>query len=240
MLLQLTSKKRLSLELLGDAAVSLTGAELISDVLSEEITPRDRIEFRLRDASALLDVEPALAWHRVVQAHQLHDKADRHLAEQIHRLTLSVASRFIIDGYPEGLDRQEILNRGHNALDFLGQSSARNIFDELVIWADDRDKSPMRLLRLIQSTEGRIKWVHSALTSITQALLTGMTAASYNIKDAEYFLGPVRGMAGDCWIYRKYCKNDLAVENSCIQHSLHTGTEKDWPKYSRFTANRYS
>ena len=183
--------RQLSKQLLGEAAVTLSAQELLTDVLIEEMTPRERIETRLRDALGLLDIEPALAWHRAVQSQLLHNKSDRYLAEEVNNLVVRVAARLLVDGFPEEVDQQEVLSRAFSALSSLNQPVEHDIFSELVTWTTNRHHSPIALLRLIQQAGRDIAWLRSALAPIHQTLLGGIQAATSDLKDAEAFTGRV-------------------------------------------------
>ena len=93
--------RALSKELLGDDAVSLSADELMADVLNDEVTSRERVEARLSDAAGLLEVEPARAWYRIVQAQLLCDRANVRLGKQVDRMVVKVAAGFMVDGVPD-------------------------------------------------------------------------------------------------------------------------------------------
>ena len=179
--------RALSKELLGDDAVSLSADELMTDVLNDEITSRERVETRLRDAASLLDVEPALAWHRAVQAQLLHDRADERLGERVDRTVVRVAARFLVDGVPEGVDARQVKDRASVAFASLEEPLEHAVFDELAAWTEDRASSPIPLLRLMQGVDTEMEWLRSALTSIHQTLLAAVRSAASDIKEAEAF-----------------------------------------------------
>ena len=179
--------RALSRELLGDDAVSLSAEELMTDVLSDEVTSRERVETRLRDAAGLLDVEPGIAWHRAVQAQLLHDRSDERLGEQVDRMVVRVAARFLVDGVPEGVEAQEVKDRAFVAFGSLGRPVERAVFEELVAWAEDRARSPIPLLRLMHGVDREMEWLRSALTSVHQTLLAAVASAASNVAEADVF-----------------------------------------------------
>ena len=199
--------RQLSKQLLGEAAVTLSAQELLTDVLIEEMTPRERIESRLRDALGLLDIEPALAWHRAVQAQLLHNKGDRYLVQEVSNLVVRVAARLLVDGFSEDVDRQEVINRAGSALSSLNQPDEQEIFTELVSWTANRHDSPIALLRLTQQAGRDINWLRSALAPIHQTLLNGMQAAASDPKDAEAFAERV-----DVWLEALTYSGDIEKE----------------------------
>ncbi len=199
--------RTLSKELLGDAAVSLSADELMSDVLNDEVTPRERIETRLRDVAGLLDTEPALAWHRAVQAQLLHNRADTHLGEQVDRTVVRVAARFLVDGYPEDINPLEVAGRAFGAFASLGQPVEEAVFAELASWTTNRTNSPLPLMRLIQGADREMEWLHSALAPIHQTLLAGIRSAALNVNEAEAFTERV-----DEWLELLAFPGDIDVE----------------------------
>ena len=170
--------RHLSKELLGVEAVDISPEDLIADVLAHDITPRERIESRIRDATVLLDNDPEAAWQRILQALQLHDRTDEDLGLLLYDRMLRISTRLLIEGYPKGVDINSITQYCNEAIVQLGKGHLKHELNCLTTWLNNRDSSPIALLNEIVLHESESEWLISALSSVSQSLLQGIAQAA--------------------------------------------------------------
>ena len=113
---------RLSGSLLGDPA-PYSPEDLLDHLSHADASPEERVLARTSDARGLIDAAPHRAWQRACQAVRLlGDKelpngvADQAVRDDARRALLETAARLLVDGVPEGVQRNEITRMGYQAI----------------------------------------------------------------------------------------------------------------------------
>ena len=113
---------RLSGSLLGDPA-PYSPDDLLDHLSHADASPEERVLARTSDARGLIDAAPQRAWQRACQAVRLlGDKelpngvAAQAVRDDARRTLLETAARLLVDGVPEGVQRNEITHMGYQAI----------------------------------------------------------------------------------------------------------------------------
>ena len=113
---------RLSGALLGDPA-PYSPDDLLDHLSHADASPEERVLARTSDARGLIDAAPHRAWQRACQAVRLlGDKelpngvADQAVRDAARRALLETAARLMVDGVPEGVQRNEITHMGYQTI----------------------------------------------------------------------------------------------------------------------------
>ena len=116
---------RLSGALLGDPA-PYSPDDLIDHLSHADASPEERVLARTSDARGLIDAAPHRAWQRACQAVRLlGDKdlpngvADQAVRDDARRALLETAARLMVDGVPDGVQRNEITSMAYQAITTL-------------------------------------------------------------------------------------------------------------------------
>ena len=113
---------RLSGALLGDPA-PYSPDDLLDHLSHADASPEERVLARTSDARRLIDAAPHRAWQRACQAVRLlgdrelpNGVADQAVRDDARRALLETAARLMVDGVPEGVQRNEITHMGYQAI----------------------------------------------------------------------------------------------------------------------------
>ncbi len=112
----------LSGALLGDPA-PYSPDDLLDHLSHADASPEERVLARTSDARGLIDAAPHRAWQRACQAVRLlgdqalpNGVADQAVRNDARRTLLETAARLMVDGVPEGVQRNEITHMGYQAI----------------------------------------------------------------------------------------------------------------------------
>ena len=113
---------RLSGALLGDPA-PYSPDDLLDHLSHADAPPEERVLARTSDARGLIDAAPHRAWQRACQAVRLlgdrelpNGVADQAVRDGARRMLLETAARLMVDGVPEGVPRNQIMQMGYQAI----------------------------------------------------------------------------------------------------------------------------
>ncbi len=116
------AERRLSLELLGDAA-PYDPEDLVDHFAHAEASPDERVQVRTNDARALIDSAPGRAWQRARQAIRLlgdpdlpNGVSDPAVRRDARTTLMATAARLLVDGPPAGVSRTEVYRAALDAL----------------------------------------------------------------------------------------------------------------------------
>ena len=116
---------RLSQSLLEDPA-PYNPDDLLDHLSHADASPEERVLARTSDARGLIDAAPHRAWQRACQAVRLlGDKdlpngvADQAVRDDARRTLLETAAHLMVDGVPEGVQRNQITHMGYQAISKL-------------------------------------------------------------------------------------------------------------------------
>lgn len=198
-----------SRQVLGDS-VSFSSAELLQHFAHPDATPEERVVGRINDARALLEDRPVRAWQLACQAFGLLGEAGLHngvatrqVRVEAAEVCLAVASRFLSDGIPLTVSRQEIDDVAGDALQELDSKELESIFYLFADWAVNSAVGPFDLLEALSQAEINAPWLRSALSSKSQQISSAIQAGSRDGIAAARFAGNVEawlkvcGFAGD-------------------------------------------
>lgn len=204
------SVHKLSLELLGKAALS-DPEDLVADHFTDmEVTAEERVLARTKDARTLIDERPRRAWRRAYQAMRLLGDPDlpngvsvMTVRQEAQNTLLAIAARLLVDGIPKRVRRRDVIKTAQEVLKTLESESNGDAFNKLVEWSVKQSSPPFALLESILSLGNNGDWLRDALAPVSQKLRNLMEDGANSQITAGNFTGDVEkwleltGYAGD-------------------------------------------
>lgn len=202
-----------------DNPAPFEAADLMDLLTLPDITPEERVLNRIGVAQTLIETRPARAWQLVVQALDmlgepaLHNGVtDPHLRKKTVEVALSIASRLLVDGFPEGVAREDIMTVANGALDRLESQEFRDAFDSFAEWLQGEVTGPFDLFDAISEIAEADNWLRSALSSKAQRLIWEMEAGATDIATAARFAGNV-----DAWLEICSFSGDVGTRSTALR-----------------------
>lgn len=193
------AERALSWELLGDPA-PFDQEDLLERFANSDISPEEAVIARNNDARSLIDERPARAWRRSYQAVRLlgdpdlpNGIADAALRSTTEKTLLGVAARLLVDGVPNGVRRDEIIEVVGEVLQVVASPTQENAFKQLDSWTNDKSSAPFSLLEAVLEVDSTETWLNNALAPVAQSLRQAMEEHSHNAKSAVCFSRHVEG-----------------------------------------------
>jgi hypothetical protein len=212
-----------------DNPAPFEAADLIDLLTLPDITPEERVLNRIGAARTLVETRPARAWQLVVQALDMLGEPALHngvteplLRKETVEVALSIASRLLAEGLPDGVAREDVMTVASGALERLESKEFRAAFDAFAEWLRGDVIDPFDLLDAISVIEETDNWLRSALSSKTQRLMADMEAGTKDIATAARFSGDVErwleicgfagGVAAKCTTLRRQAVDLLLTD----------------------------
>ena len=187
----------LCLNLLGNIT-PLESNDVIEHFTDLDISLEEKISVRTKDSRDLLEERPKRAWQKICQAYELlGDPAsdlsvsDPSVCGEVYDTLLQIGSRFIIEGTPEDVQRNDVINLSREVLKRSGWSDVRNAFEQLINWMDHRKYPPFKLLNALHSLGPQHYWLINSLVSVTVELQNSIEKSADDPVLAKEFSGKV-------------------------------------------------
>ena len=187
-----------SRNLLEDPA-SFESDDLIEVLTRPEAAPDERVLSRINDAQNLVEMRPFRAWQLIVQAMdmlgepKLHNGVtDEGLRKKTLEVVLSIASKLLVDGLPEGVSYTNIKSSVDQAIDRLESGKYKAAFDCFSEWIRGDGIAPFDLLDAVSMLDRNDNWLRSSLSSKNQLLLTEISEGATKIPTAGRYSGNVQ------------------------------------------------
>ena len=189
----------LSRKLLDDSA-RYNSEDLIEYLSSTDDLPEDRVQQLVDEARQIIDNAPRRAWERAVQAVQqlgspdlVNGVADETVRTNVHINLLEVAARLLVDGTPDGVERNNVVRKGEETINLLDNAEFYNAFRNLGKWTLDKESPPFDLLNAAVTLNQDDHWIEKALPPVSQALGESLDRYSTSPDYASCYVGNVEG-----------------------------------------------